>query len=118
MWAEEGLAEWVSMRAHPGQRSSGTDELLIRVRSDGAPRAFPADRQFEAGGRNLQLVYAEAWLACRFIADRYSENQLGRFYAELASGRSVDQASRSTLELSQRDLTAEWRAYLDRLARY
>lgn len=118
MWAEEGLAEWVSMRAHPGQRSSGTDELLIRVRSDGAPRAFPADAQFEAGGRNLQLAYAEAWLACRFIADRYSENQLGRFYAELASGKSLDQASRSTLELGQSDLTAEWRAYLDRLARY
>ncbi|MFL6047093.1 MAG: peptidase MA family metallohydrolase [Propionibacteriaceae bacterium] len=118
MWVEEGLAEWVSMRAHPGQRSSGTDELLIGVRSDGAPRAFPADRRFEAGAGNLQLAYAEAWLACRFIADRYSETKLGQFYAALVSGKSLDEASRSTLELSESDLTAEWRAYLDRLARY
>jgi hypothetical protein len=118
MWAEEGLAEWVSLRAHPGQRSGGTDELLLRIRSDGAPRAFPADRRFEVGAGNLELAYAEAWLACRFIADRYSESQLGRLYAELAQGNSLDQASRSTLNLSETELTAKWRAYLDRLARY
>jgi len=43
---------------------------------------------------------------------------LGRFYAELAAGSSLDQASRSVLHLSESELTAEWRAYLDRLARY
>jgi hypothetical protein len=118
MWAEEGLAEWVSIRAHPGQRSGGTDELLRRVRGDGAPRAFPADERFEASADDLELAYAEAWLACRFIADRYSESQLGRLYAELARGSSLDQASRSSLHLSENDLTTEWRAYLDRLARY
>jgi hypothetical protein len=118
LWAEEGLAEWVSMRAHPGQRSGGTDELLLRVRSDGAPREFPSDRQFDAGADNLELAYAEAWLACRFIADRSSEIQLGRFYAELANGSTLDEASRSTLHLTEAELTAEWRAYLDRLARY
>ena len=118
MWAEEGLAEWVSIRAHPGQRSGGTDELLLRVRGDGAPRAFPADGRFEASADDLELAYAEAWLACRFIADRYSESQLGRLYAELARGSSLDQASRSTLHLSETELTAEWQAYLDRLARY
>ena len=106
------------MRAHPGQRSGGTDELLLWVRSDGAPRAFPADRRFDAGAGNLELAYAEAWLACRFIADRYSESHLGRFYADLAAGSSLDQASRSVLHLSESELTAEWRAYLDRLARY
>jgi hypothetical protein len=88
MWAEEGLAEWVSIRAHPGQRSGGTDELLLRVREDGAPRTFPADGRFEASADDLELAYAEAWLACRFIADRYSESQLGRLYAELAHGSS------------------------------
>ena len=57
-------------------------------------------------------------VGCRFIADRYSESQLGRFYAELAAGNSLDQASRSILHLSETELTVEWRAYLDRLARY
>jgi hypothetical protein len=118
LWLEEGLAEWVSIRAHSGRRSGGTDELLLRVRSEGAPRTFPADRRFEAGASNLELAYAEAWLACRFIADRYSEARLGQFYVELVRGSSVDQASRSTLQLSETELTAGWRAYLDRLAEY
>jgi hypothetical protein len=117
-WAEEGLAEWVSMRVRPEQRSVGTDELLARVRDDGAPRSFPPDQRFEVGARNLAQAYAEAWLACRFIADQYSESQLGSFYAELAQGSTLDEASQSTLHLSEAALIAEWRAYLVRLARY
>ena len=46
---------------------------------------------------------------CRFIADQYSQAQLGRFYAELARGNSVDEASRDTLQLSEAALTAGWR---------
>jgi hypothetical protein len=118
LWAEEGLAEWVSMRAHPDRRSEGTDELLTRVRSDGPPRSLPSDPHFEVGARDLEVAYAEAWLACRFIADEYSETQLARFYAALDRGSSLDEASRSTLRLGADALTAEWRAYLVRLARY
>jgi hypothetical protein len=118
MWAEEGLAEWVSLQAQPGQRSEGTDEVMALVRSDGAPRSFPTDRRFQVGSSNLQLAYAEAWLACRFIADQYSEAQLGRFYAELSRGRTLDEASRSTLQVRQTALTEGWRDYLVRLARY
>jgi hypothetical protein len=106
------------MQAQPEQRSEGTDEVLERVRDDGAPRSFPADRRFQVGASNLQLSYAEAWLACRFIADQYSEAKLGRFYAELARGRTLDEASRSTLQLSEAALTEGWRDYLVRLARY
>jgi hypothetical protein len=118
VWAEEGLAEWVSMRAHPDQRSQGTDELLAQVRSDGPPRSFPADGRFQAGARNIDLAYAEAWLACRFIADRYSESQLGMFYDELDRGDSIDAASESTMHLSEAALTSRWRDYLAQLARY
>jgi hypothetical protein len=118
MWAEEGLAEWVSLQGQPGERSEGTDEVMARVRSNGAPRSFPADRRFQVGASNLQLAYAEAWLACRFIADQYSEAQLGRFYAELSRGRTLDEASRSTLQVSEVALTEGWRDYLVRLARY
>jgi hypothetical protein len=117
IWAEEGLAEWVSTEARPGQRSEATDEVLTRVRAQGAPRSFPSDQEFQVGEHNLRSAYAEAWLACRYIADRYSETQLGRFYAELDRGRSLDEASRSTLKISEGELVTGWRAYLVRLAR-
>jgi hypothetical protein len=116
IWAEEGLAEWVSTEAHPGQLSEATDEVLTRVRTYGAPRSFPSDHEFQVGEHNLRSAYAEAWLACRYIADRYSEIQLGRFYAELDRGRSLDEASRSTLKISEGELITGWRAYLVRLA--
>ena len=117
IWAEEGLAEWVSTEAHPGQQSGTTDDVLARVRAQGAPRSFPSDQEFQVGEHNLRSAYAEAWLACRYIADRYSEIQLGRFYAELDRGRSLDEASRSALKISERELITRWRAYLVRLAR-
>ncbi|HJY46654.1 MAG TPA: hypothetical protein VJ301_18710 [Propionibacteriaceae bacterium] len=118
VWAEEGLAEWVSAQGHADQPSEATGDVLIRVRAHGAPRSFPSDQQFQLGEPNLRLAYAEAWLACRYIADRYSENQLGRFYTELDHGRSVDEASRSALKISEAELITRWRAYLVRLARY
>jgi hypothetical protein len=117
-WAEEGLAEWVTMQAHPAERSEAADEVLARVRSDGAPRSFPSDQQFQVDARDLEVAYAEAWLVCRFIADQYSQAQLGRFYAELAGGSSVDEASRDALQLSEAALVAGWRAYLVRFAQY
>ena len=117
VWAEEGLAEWVSAKARADQPSEATGDVLTRVRAHGAPHAFPSDQQFQVGEHNLRLAYGEAWLACRYIADQYSEIQLGRFYAELDHGRSLDEASRSALGISEAELIPRWRAYLVRLAR-
>ena len=93
-----------------------TGDVLTRVRDHGAPRSFPSDRQFRVGEQDLQLAYAEAWLACRYIADRYSATQLGRLYAELDRGRSLDEASRSALKISDAELISSWRADLARLS--
>ena len=117
VWAEEGLAEWVSTKAHAGQPSEATDDVLTRVRAQGAPRSFPSDQEFQIGERDLRMAYAEAWLVFRYIADRYSAIQLGRFYAELDDGHSLDEASQSALNISEAELIIRWRAYLVRLAR-
>jgi hypothetical protein len=116
VWAEEGLAEWVATRDSAVERREAADDVLSTVRDHGAPRSLPSDKEFQAGARNLRFAYAEAWLACRYIADRYSETQLGRLYGELDRGRSLDEASRATLGLSEARLIAGWRAYLVRLA--
>ncbi len=116
LWAVEGLAEWVALANQPQRPSSGTAELLAEVRRDGPPSSLPGDADFTTGTVALNRAYAEAWFACSYIADRYSIARLGRLYAELDHGRSVDEASRAVLGIGVAELTAGWRRYLVQLA--
>jgi hypothetical protein len=112
LWTVEGLAEWVAVGDGPGRASSGTADLLASVRRNGPPPSLPVDADFEVGSANLNRAYAEAWLACSYIAEQYSAARLGRLYAELDRGRSADEASRAVLGLGVSQLTAGWRRFL------
>jgi hypothetical protein len=112
LWAVEGLAEWVAVGDGPGPASSGTADLLAAVRRNGPPPSLPTDADFEVGAANLNRAYAEAWLACSYIAEQHSAARLGRLYAELDRGRSADEASRAVLGLGISELTAGWRRFL------
>ncbi len=115
-WAVEGLAEWVSLRATPKAQSDDTAGFLARVRRSGAPRTPPEDADFRTSGTEQRLAYAQAWLLCRYIADRESPGRLGELYAALDRGDSLDEASRAVLGRSQGQLITGWRSYLTRLA--
>jgi hypothetical protein len=117
LWAVEGLAEWVALRDRPGAASSGTADLLSAVRRNGPPRSLPPDEAFAAGQVDLNRAYAEAWLACRYIAETYSVADLGRLYAELDRGRSLDDAGRAVLGVEAAELTRGWRRFVAREAR-
>ena len=117
LWVVEGLAEWVAVGEEPGRSSSGTADLLAALRRDGPPRSLPADADFAVGSPNLNRAYAEAWLACSHIVEQYSSARLGRLYAELDRGWSVDEASRAVLGISADELTADWRRLLVSRAR-
>ena len=117
LWAEEGLAEWAALGRAPVDGQPATRELLADVERRGPPVAPPADEAFAAGGPELSRAYAEAWLMCRYVAERYSAARLGRLYAELDQNRSLDDASRAVLGIDADQLLAGWRRYLVRLAR-
>ena len=112
LWAVEGLAEWVALRGQPGGISFGTADLLAAVRRDGPPESLPGDEVFTAGRGELNRAYAEAWLACRYVAETYSVADLGRLYAELDRGLSLDEASRAVLGVDAAALTAGWQRFL------
>jgi hypothetical protein len=112
LWAVEGLAEWVALRGRPGGTSFGTADLLAAVRRDGPPRTLPANQAFGAGQDRLNRAYAEAWLACRYVAETYSVADLGRLYTELDRGRTVDEASQAALGIGAAELTAGWQRFL------
>jgi hypothetical protein len=117
LWAAEGLAEWVALGRAPVATHPAARALLADVERRGPPAGLPGDEAFAAGMPELNRAYAEAWLVCRHVAERYSAARLGRLYAELDRGRSLDDASRSALGVGAEALVAGWRRYLVRLAR-
>jgi hypothetical protein len=112
LWAVEGLAEWVALDPGAGRHGPGVAAVLNDVRRNGPPARLPVDAEFAVGATELNQAYAEAWLACRYLVAAHSPTDLGRLYAELEAGRSLDQASRSVLGQSERSLTAGWRRFL------
>jgi hypothetical protein len=118
VWLYEGFADYVGYRDSGLPVPTAAAELAAEVRAGRLPRELPGPVAFAADGRDpgrLARAYQEAWLACRFLADRFGEGTLVGLYRE-AQGAGVDQALAS-LGLSSATLTARWRDYVrDQLA--
>ncbi|ACY98615.1 MULTISPECIES: peptidase MA family metallohydrolase [Thermomonospora] len=112
LWLIEGLADYVGYRDTKVPVRSAARELRAEVTAGHLPRRLPGPAEFADAAR-LPQAYAEAWLACRMIADRYGEDALVRLY-RAAGERSQDAALRSVLGLDTAGLTAMWRDYLHR----
>ncbi|TYB61096.1 hypothetical protein FXF51_30140 [Nonomuraea sp. PA05] len=113
VWLYEGFADYVGYRDAGLPVKTAAAELAAEVRAGRLPNALPGPAAFAADGRDpdrLARAYQEAWLACRFLADRFGEGTLVWLY-RAARARGVDQALAS-LGLSVATLTARWRAYV------
>ncbi|MEV0384427.1 hypothetical protein [Nonomuraea sp. NPDC050643] len=113
VWLYEGFADYVGYRDAGLPVTTAAAELAAEVRAGRLPSALPGPAAFAADGRDparLARAYQEAWLACRFLADRFGEGTLVGLYRD-AQAAGVDQALAS-LGLSVATLTARWRAYV------
>ncbi|MEV0615956.1 hypothetical protein AB0I81_21760 [Nonomuraea sp. NPDC050404] len=113
VWLYEGFADYVGYRDSGLPVKTAAAELAAEVRAGRLPSALPGPEAFAADGRDpdrLARAYQAAWLACRFLADRFSEGTLVWLYRE-AQAAGVDRALAS-LGLSVATLTARWRAYV------
>lgn len=115
-WLVEGFADYVAYDAHPATAGRAEAQLLSRVRADGGPRALPDNSRFTPAAADLQRSYAEAWLACRYLADTYSPASLSRFYRAVDGGADVPAALQSVFGLTEREFTAKWAAQLSAAA--
>lgn len=115
LWAVEGLAEYVAYAAEPGGRVATERALAGALRRDGLPSQLPADGDFAAGVPGVDVAYAEAWTACRTVADHRSAAALGRFYARLDAGDPVGVAAPDTLGVDEAGLRGWWRTALDQV---
>jgi hypothetical protein len=116
-WLVEGLADYVAYDAYPTTATAAAAALLRQVKDRGAPTSLPADDQFSPSAPDLALAYAQAWLACRLLAEEQSPARLMRFYLATSDGTDVAVALRQETGLSAAQLTARWRRYLESAAR-
>jgi len=116
-WMVEGFTDYIAYQAYPQARKAAAAPLLDRVKNGKGPASLPDNEEFRAGTDRLELAYAEAWLACRYVADQYSPEQLTELYRELDSGRNFEQAARSVLEVTSAQFVSGWRGYLLALSR-
>ncbi|MFF5243087.1 hypothetical protein ACFY3V_02325 [Streptosporangium sp. NPDC000095] len=103
MWLSEGFADYVGYRDAGIAVRTAAAELAAEVRAGVLPERLPGPADFAPGAPRLAQAYEEAWLACRFVAERFGEKALVRLY-----GSDVG----SALGLSPAEFTASWRDYL------
>jgi acetolactate synthase regulatory subunit len=111
-WLVEGFADFVAYAAHPRTSTGAATAVSDWVKTHGPPSSLPSDAQFAPTEPSLELTYAEAWLACRLLAETYSAAKLDRFYLQVDSGKSVDEALGSVFGLTTPSFTRQWSQYL------
>jgi hypothetical protein len=111
VWLIEGLADYVGYKSLDVPVTSAARELRREVRAGKLPATLPGKEDFSGATRRLPQVYAEAWLACRMVAERYGEDRLVRLYR--TAGARPD-ALRRVIGLDTAEFTAMWRDYLRR----
>ncbi|MGW2600974.1 hypothetical protein [Streptomyces klenkii] len=118
LWLSEGFADWAAYRGTGRTARQAAPELARAAAAGELPRELPGDPDFGFAGEagKLARAYEEGWLACRLIAERWSEEKLVAFYRAVgAHGRrdgAVEGALRDVLGISPAEFTARWRAYV------
>jgi len=115
-WLLEGFADYVAL-VHSGiPVSTAASQILGRIRKDGPPDHLPSTAELDPSANGLGATYEEAWLATRFIGQRYGEAKLVRFYEAVNDGTGVTQAFASVLGTTESAFVKQWRADLRDLA--
>jgi hypothetical protein len=115
-WLLEGFADYVALAHADIPVATAASQILARIRKDGPPDHLPTATELDPTANGLGATYEEAWLATRFIAREYGEDELVTFYRKVGGGEKVEQAFRSILGTSEAAFVARWRADLRDLA--
>lgn len=115
-WLLEGFADYVALDHAGVPVQIAAKQILGKIRKDGPPHHLPTASDLSPTANGLGATYEEAWLACRYLGQRYGEQRLVSFYDTVDHGQSTRQAFRSVLGTTQKAFVEGWRADLRRLA--
>jgi hypothetical protein len=118
VWLSEGFADYVGFRDANVSVDIAAAALKRQVDSGHLPSGLPTDRQFRSSNSRLGAHYEAAWLACRYVAERFGQRTLVRFYravgtSSLPSRAALATALRDVLHLRLAGFTARWRHYVE-----
>lgn len=116
-WLLEGFADYVALDDAGVPVDRAAAQALRRIREDGPPDRLPTTADLDPTASGLGATYELAWLACRFLGERYGTPDLVRFYEEVAGGTPARTAFQEVLGTTQAAFVTAWRADLRRLAR-
>jgi hypothetical protein len=119
-WLAEGYADYVGFTGMSLPLSVTAAQLQVDVRAGRLPARLPVDADFSGANPALTQAYEQSWFAVRLLADQHGQDGMLRFYR--AVGRdagtdpegAVERALRSELGTSTAQLTADWRAAMQR----
>jgi hypothetical protein len=116
-WLAEGFADYVGFLGTDIPPIDVASGLASRVRAGDAPKRLPPNRDFRGTNQALPQAYESGWLACRYIAERYGQAKLVRFYRSVGTSTgpradAVPEALRDWLGLTPARFTALWRGYV------
>ncbi|HVV75870.1 MAG TPA: hypothetical protein VHC43_07525 [Mycobacteriales bacterium] len=116
-WLSEGFADYVGFRAAPVSIGVAAADLAHLVATGQVPTALPTNHDFRSSNPELAAHYEAAWFACRYIAGRFGQSTLVRFYRAvgMSSHRSsvaLAVALRDVLHLQLDEFVARWRHYM------
>ena len=110
-WLGEGMAEFTAHRGSGLAPAQIAGSALDGVRAGQLPTDWP-DPQ---GSESAWDGYALSWLACLYLAQTWSEQDLLDLYDEVAAGTPVEDALQSVVGVSEDEALAGWRTWLTTL---
>lgn len=111
-WLLEGFADYVALVGADVPVERAAAQAIKQMRTDGLPEALPSPEDLESTAEGLGATYEQAWLACRYLAQRYGEDALIDFYREVDSGTSVASAFDGVLGITEAEFMQGWRDHL------
>jgi hypothetical protein len=115
-WLSEGFADYVALLHADVPVGEAAGQVLARVRRSGPPERLPGSADLDPTASGLGATYEEAWLACRFMAERFGQQRLVAFYRAVEGGSSVERAFREVLGTTQTLFESAWSRNVARLA--
>ncbi len=129
-WLGEGLAEYTAHRTSDLAPAAIAGSALDPVRAGQVPTDWPdlgsapvapgpvgaaGDGADEPAEGSTWGGYALAWLACLYLADTWSEEQLVELYEVVAGGSTLTDAVPQVLGVSEAEALAGWGEWLTTL---